>query len=316
MAEDIKFYDFDFNLLYVLPPSSENGGYISINVTAEYNGNGSLEIEFYNDELKSIIEQNRDNVFVVWKEFQGFITSYMWLEKKYRVFGMSLNGLLHRGTFYNVKQAWADRNVENFALAMLSLSVTWMKRITTGNFTKIVSYSRDKMDYLDIVVQEVLDLDNAGYKVYADFTNKQFVFKCIKYNENGLIISSSNLNGQGFKTTYDNKELAFSGYFLSETDGKPYYVMLDRSKEGTVKNIAIPLEATTESTARLELRRKKAEHTLEAELCNLKYGQDYFLGDKIKIQEDHTTVIKVVTGVIMSQEKTYREEPKFSDVED
>ena len=35
---DVIFYDFDFNLLYILPPFALDTGYISANATAEFCG--------------------------------------------------------------------------------------------------------------------------------------------------------------------------------------------------------------------------------------------------------------------------------------
>ena len=75
---DIRFYDFNFNLLYILPSFAVDTGYIAVNAQQDLNSSGSLEILFADNELKEIIERHKDNILVVWKDFQGFLTSYRW----------------------------------------------------------------------------------------------------------------------------------------------------------------------------------------------------------------------------------------------
>lgn len=73
---DVVFYDFDFNLLYILPPFALDTGYISANATAEFCGDGSFELVFCDNELKSVIEGKKDEIFVKWGKFEGFLTGF------------------------------------------------------------------------------------------------------------------------------------------------------------------------------------------------------------------------------------------------
>ena len=96
MNDDIRFYDFDFNLLYILPPYSKDGGYTAVNASMQLAGSGSIEITFRDDELKQTVQANRDKIIVVWRDFQGYITGCMFTETTYKLFGKHLNGLLNR----------------------------------------------------------------------------------------------------------------------------------------------------------------------------------------------------------------------------
>ena len=319
MNDDIRFYDFEFNLLYILPPCSSDIGYTSVNAAIEYDGDGAFELVFVSEELKGIIERYRDTILVVWRGFQGFLTSYRWDDKN-TVTGMHLNGLLHRAVI--PKTAEVTGTADSLARQALS-EIDWLDLGKQASGAQ-VTYSTETYMTADKYIQDLLSLAGMGYRIRADTAAKKFIFECIARRENLLMLSESNLNAYGFEETYINKELAFGGWYEQEQaedaqGNKPdpvwTYVTLDEAKSGIYK-IDTVLSAKTETEAKNELAAKKAEYELLAKTRNITYGADYSLGDIVRVQHNGSTVRRLVSGVNMWRETEYGEEPILTDEEE
>ena len=319
---DVRFYDFDFNLLYILPASAEKTGYISMNAQKEFNGNGSLELVFCDEELKKIIDTHKDVLLISWDNFQGFITGHRW-DTRYRVTGKHLNGLLKRAV---IKKTTTELNgdVETLAREAIENNVAWLTFGEECGTVKKVKYSTDKYLKANEYIQNLLRLDKAGYEIKADFINKKYIFSCIKSKENPIILSEENLNAYEFETTYTNSDLAFSGWYEKEqpedSEGnKPdpvwTYITLDETKKG-IHNIVDILSATNETDAINELKNKKSLYEIAVQTRGLKCGVDYRVGDIIRVQNDGIITKKLVSGVSMWSEQGYGEEPILTEMED
>jgi hypothetical protein len=351
MLPDIRFYDFNFNLLYILPK------YISFNITIEYNNNGDIELEFFDNDLKKIIEANRNNIMIVCGDLQGFITSYIWTNSKHRVIGMTLNGLLHRAVVQQINDlSGTVADVVYSIVGSPSLTgITWLTLEDKPTMTKKIEYSVDKQGYADEIVQEICEQDNAGYKIFADIHNKQFVFSVLTAKEKQLIISENTLTAYDIECTYNNKDMAFGGWFekelpdgtkekqliISENTLTAYdiectynnkdmafggwfekelpdgtkdktYITLDDALTGLNK-IDVILSATTQSAAIAELKKKKAETSIALTAYNISYGVDYELGNIVMFQDGKISNKKIITAITISNEKEYKEDPTFED---
>lgn len=172
----------------------------------------------------------------------------------------------------------------------------------------------------EVFVSELLELASLGYRIFADHTNKRFVFEVLHSNEISLMISENNLNAYEFETIYDNKKQAYGGWF-KETVEEPAegedkynwkYIMTD-SKEGIYCEDVV-LRSTTEAEALQELKNKKATYKLNCSTKRIQYGVDYQLGDIVKIQQKNRTVKKRVVSVTVSQEADRKETPVFLEV--
>lgn len=321
MMDDIRFYDFDFNLLHILPPFSVDNGYISINVQQDFNDCGALECIFVDDELKEVIETYKDNIIVTWKEFQGFITSYRW-DGQYRITGMHLNGLLHRAVIPNtITELTGD--VETIARSAVSSNIPWLTLGETCSFENEVKYNTDKYLPADEYIQKLLILDNAGYQIKADVKNKVFIFEMLKSKENILMLSESNLNAYDFEITYINKECAYGGWYEQEqpddSDGNKVdpvwtYTTLNGSKDGIYK-IDTVLSAKTENEALNELKQKKSKFEILLKTKNITFNKDYKIGDILRVQKNGITTKKLVSGVSLWKETSYGEQPILTEVE-
>lgn len=305
---DIYFYDLDFNLLYILPNFGVDRGYISVNTKEEFNGSGSVEIVFIDDELKAIVRQYRNDLMVVWKDFRGFITSYQF-NKQCRLTGMSLNGLLHRSVIpQTVTELTGD--VETLARSALA-NVPWLTLGEITGFTNIVKYSTDTYLTADTYIQELLFKDGAGYDIEADFENKNFIFTVLKVAENPLVISEGNLNAYNPVETYINKDLAYGGWY-KDSEEEWHYINPD-GKTGIYK-IDTVLSSETEAEALEELGALKARSELTVETKTLKHGEDYKLGDIVRVQHDGLTVQKKITAFEMWADKGSGEQPILEEV--
>ena len=319
---DVIFYDFDFNLLYILPPFAVDTGYISANATAEFCGDGSFELVFDDDGLKRIIESKKDEIIVKWGKFEGFLTGFKWEDDKSTVFGMSLSGLLHRVVFPPATALQTNnRTAEYIVRDMISQNCTWLNLGDEAGFTAKVEFQSDKYQSADVFVSDCLKLDNGGFEIYADFTNKKFMFRCLKRAENELIISENLLNAYNFTTTYTNKELAFGGWYEEEyTNGdgeaaKRWKYISTAEKTG-IRKIDTVLSSNTKAEAEKELKRLNSQYDIEAETKDLIFGTSYKLGDIVRLQSGNVTVKKVISSVDIWQEETYGEMPKFNDLEE
>ena len=315
MADDIKFYDFGLNLLYILPPAAKDYGYISINTTKELAGDGALEIEYRADELLDIITEHEANVIVSWHGFCGFLTGYINEGENRRLLGMSLEGLLHR--FAVPPQKEKSATAEELARAAVEAYAPWLTLGETAGFTEESLHSTDKYMLGSDYMKELFG-ETGGYSVRADFTAKKLIFECIKPEYNPLMLSEKNLNAYDFEESYSNKELATGGWYAEkqdEGDAVWKYIAANSEKAGINKIDAV-LSAQTAKEAAEELEKKRAEYTLTAKVRGIKAGIDYKLGDIVRVQKDKSAVRKLVSGIDMWQEAEFGEEPKLTDYEE
>lgn len=311
---DIRFYDFDFNLLYILPPYAVDRGYTSINAEQQMNDSGSFEMVFVDSELKQLVIQYKDTLLVKWRSFDGFITSFQTEGKAVRLFGMHLNGLLHRAVIPIADNLSGD--VQTIAKKTIADNLSWLVFNAVNGFTNEITYSTDKYLTADEYLQSLFKLDNAGYVIKADVNAKQYIFECIKTAENQLMISQSNLNAYDFQTTYTNKELAFGGWYQKEQkDGDPVwtYIAADSTKTG-IHRIDTVLSAKTATEAENELKNLIAEYSITAKTKDLTCGVDYKIGDIVRVQSDGVTQKRLVSGLSLWDNKGYGEEPILTEV--
>lgn len=313
--KDIVFYTLDFERLYILPQYTVNKGYISANVQKDFNGVGSFEILFADEGLRKLIIQHRENLMFEWNGVQGILCAYRDDTGGFRVTGETLNGLLKRIVIPSTATT-LNSDVETLARSAVGSAASWLTLGDAKGFEKAVSYSTDTYKSADVYISDLLKLDNAGYEIKADFTNKQFVFEVLKSNERNLILSTNNLNAYDFIETYINRTVAYGGYYPKKQDDTTVwtYITLDKELNGVYKKDVV-LSAKTEEEALQELKSMIADTETEMKTRNVTYGVDYVLGDVVRVQNNDTAVRKRITSIVMSQENGYIENPIFSEVE-
>lgn len=322
MSDDIRFYGFNFKLLYILPPYSSLGknGYISQNTTEEFNGTGSLELIFVDDELKKIVENNKDALFIVWRDFQGFITSYKW-DTQCRITGMHLNGLLHRIVIPPVKYTAEEsttKSVCDIITDNITANASWIFKGNVCSSSK-VEYVTEKPLPADEFITGVSKPNSIGFKVRADVSGKKFYLDLKKSSENDLILSEQNLNAYDFEQTYINKSKASSGWYNKKDTGWTHITSTGAEsnsyKSHSINHIATVLSSTTKEDALQELKSLVSEMEIVLKTRNVQHGIDYNIGDFVKVQKDGIMEKRLVGGVNMWNEGTYGEQPILEETE-
>lgn len=317
---DIIFYDFELNKLFILPPSSKNIGYISMNTKKEFNGDGKFELVFYAPELAEIIKGHPEGVLFVWDDFNGIVTDWQF-GKEFRLFGMSLNGILHKEVIPPTPAI-----TENCAKIAQSTRSTYFKNLLGWSLIHSsqhneVTFETTEYKYGNDYMQSLLALDGAGYEIIIDFDKKWLHLNILPSEENPIMLSVGNLNIYDLQEDFNNKTVAYGGYYQKEAlegedEGEWVYIASDSTKTGLYKQDII-LKAKTEEEAKAELKGYIAEHTLTGKTKNIKYGVDYALGDKVRVMQDGVTVWKKVTAISKWYEgSTYNEEPTLSEIEE
>ena len=322
---DIRFYDFNFNLVRILPPNGDEVGYKSIDTKQDYKDVGSLEIIFHDPELKSLVEEHKANLFVKWRGFCGFLTSYRWTDSECKITGMHLNGLLHRAVIKATKPLVKNKeteemefsdvtdNVANIAKSAVS-KISWLSFKKPGFVTDSVTYGTEQPEKADTFFKGLFDASKYGYEITADFKNKMLYFELIMPSKNQQILSKNNNNAYAFETTYINKPVAYGGWYKKE-ENTWEYVTLDETILG-INAIDTVLEAENEADAIAELKKCKADFEILATLQNLEYGKDYRIGDIIRVQYDGKMSQRFVSGVNRWEENGYNESPIMTEYEE
>ncbi len=322
---DIRFYNFEFELLYILPVSASDRGVISMNTTAEFNGCGSFELVFSCAELKPIVESNREHLIVVWRDFQGVLTGYRWSDAGDRLFGEHVNGLLTRKVLPKTDSA-LHGDVETLAYNAVSEHYDWLTLRDKKGFETQIDFWKNTYHSGSDWIADLLDKDGAGFKVTVDFVNKKYLFEVLKSEKSGLMISENNLNAYSVSESYDNKDLATGGWYEKATkaekeDGTTKessvwtYLPSDESKTGIYKKEVV-LNYDSPSEAKNALKSKVGYYSATLKTKNITYGTDYHLGDVVRLQVGSNTVLRKVAAVNRWLEDEYGEEPVLKEVKD
>lgn len=315
MDNDIKFYDFDFKLLYILPTNK----YIAVNACVEFAGLGNIEITFFDEELKQIIRDNCNKILVIWKDFQGYITSYMFTETTNKIFGKHLNGLLQRAVIPTILNERENiQKTGNIIKYSVINNVPWLSaenEIETKG--KEIIYDTAKYMSAYDVIQEINTKSNSGYLIKADTKNKTFTYYLLENSENSLMLSVSNLNIYEPEITYTNTDMAFGGWYEKKDDDISTwtYISADNTKTGLYK-IDVVLSADTEEEAKKELSKHISDYKITAKTKALLHGSDYNIGDIVRVQINGVTEKRLISGVNMWNEQSYGEEPILTEIQE
>ena len=332
---DIRFYDFEFNILYILPSFSKDIGYTSCNTVREFNGPGSFEIVFVSDELKDIVEKHKNDLFITWGDFQGILTGYQWndRDKSASIFGFHMNCLLER----RIITEEFDEETGNKVLSgyITKLTKTFINKYYDFLEWKEVSVFGDSIDYEpesyasgNTIIQNLLSKGKAGYLIYADIPNKKYTFQVLEPKENPIMFSISNLNAYDIVESYDNKSYGTGGWYKEEreetttdSEGKTETKTIEEwkyyNKISAVSGIykkEILLSSDSEEKATTEFDSKIPFNQVSLNTRNVKYGEDYALGDIVRCQTKNVAVKKQITSINRWYEKELGEKPILSEV--
>ncbi|MBE7053745.1 MAG: hypothetical protein E7391_05650 [Ruminococcaceae bacterium] len=310
--DDIRFYDFDFNLLNIENKASY------INWTIKYNGIGTFEAHFpiKSKILKTALET--DYLIAVQGENQAIITGKQ-ANEKLVLYGRTPNWLLTKRVTPKFSKITGtpeeiSRNIVEDAFS----DVENFKTEKYENSFEKINFWRNVYNPTEKVVKECLDRIGAGHMVIADVKNKNWIYKMQMGKVRDLIISSTNKNAYNETYTEDFQDHVNGGWYESyaeDDSGSSQWMYIESDKEGIYKWIGV-LGGQSESEAKDSLNSREWEKEISLETKDVKYKKDYFLGDTVKLKvcfgNFKTTISKKVKGVKMEYENgIYTENPIF-----
>lgn len=319
---DIKFYDFEFNLLAILPRASGKGtGYTFLNYKVEFLGHGSFEITYISQKIDEIVENHKDGLFIVLDDFQGYLTGFRFQGDKHKLYGKHLNGLVNR-RLIPPQTITSETEFESYAKGIVGSYYDFLTvSENSAGITDLITH--ETTDYLpgDEFLQTLFEKGGAGYHITGDFVSKKLIFNILTKRQSSLMLSESNLNAYDFDITYDNKEVATDGYYMTKSEAdngdseESAAIQISSDKKGIYK-VETWLSSETESEAEVELKAKKPMFDIAASTRRIRWNYDYQIGDIVRIQKNGKTVQKVITEVTVSVEASRIETPTLTDYEE
>ncbi len=320
---DIRFYDFEFNLLWIEHKIISTDWYI------KYNGIGTFEGHFELNGNKVRTAFENDYIVAVQGDFQAVITAKQICGNELILYGRTVNWLLSKRVTPNfstyrleiginaediarwaVENAFAD--VENFVIAD-KVGLDCDKH-----------FWRNVYNPTSEVVADCLDNACAGHELKFDRDTKTWVFRIYKGTELPLIISVENKNVYAMEYSEDIQNYCSQGWYekiVSGDDGEEsVWQKLDSGSEKSgIYRWEGVLSGGSESEALSALKGKKRKKDCEAACSDLRYGADYALGDVVRVQfefgEYKVSEKKRIVGVkVWSENNNCGEMPVFADV--
>ena len=221
MMNDIRIYDYEFNLLHIEPDIMSAYWILNFNDIGTFEGTFPLT-----SGICDVVMKNKYLILVQGK-LQALITAYL-ADTKLTVFGKSVNWILSRRTFpafktsellsqgkisnsnpgtvmtYIVKKAFSD--VSNFEVFDLS-----------GN-TETADFERTTRSAVSDIAKEYLGNNSLGHRVRLDIINKKWIFEVYAGTALPLTISEENRNMTEVSVSDDAQEFFSSAWYAKELE--------------------------------------------------------------------------------------------------
>lgn len=292
--EDIRIYDTDFNLLLI------ESKVISSNWSVYFNSVGTFEIHTFADsEAAEVILNNLDLSknkipVIVQGDLQGIVTGIR-LAEDFTIYGKTCNWLLSRKIVPKFKSSDNTTvcNPEDIARTLVSNAFAEQSNFVLGEkvgLQNIENFWRNTYNPLSEVLQDVLSTQNAGHKVFFDIKNKQWVFNIYPANYSTAILSEANNNAFNSEYTYNINDYYSACWYEQEqefVEGEfpdPVWTRLIKDEKTGIFCLECIAAATIESEAKSYIDTKKEKQEIVTEVCGLNAGEDYTLGDILRVQ--------------------------------
>ena len=312
---DVIFETLDFSDKIILPASSKNNGHVSMNADIEFCGEGSFELVFRDNEVEDFIRKYRnDGLLLTWGDFQGYFTDYQFKNVQKSVYGSHINVLLHKCV---VTPRSIDGDIKEAVYKIISYFTPFTPVETDIDFGT-GTYATEVCLHADTFLIKFLEKYNLGYRLFIE--NKVIYFELLKLENNPLMLSEGNLNVYETQEDFSNKGIVYGGwYFLKEDHGfevdNPQWTHIELEEKDGIFRRDIPLDATNPTDALAELKAKTSVmFDVACKTKNIKYKEDYKLGDVVRYYTNGITVNKKITKVSLWYEgSSYHEEPTLTE---
>lgn len=282
----LLFYNFDFEPICAEPKVK------SVSWTLYYNGVGSFEAHFpLSSELTVITAENR--YIVVRDGEKSAIITGREVRDELVLYGRTPNWLLEKRIAPKTESITAEAGVICNNLVSDAFSDVTGFEVTEPPHSEEITVART--DFLTVSDAVITYLSEAelGHKLDFDTRNAVWVFSVIKGQEVPLLISESNKNAYDTTVCEDILDLADSGYY-----GEDGYI---EGENSGIYRWETALSGESEEEAASELKTKCVNSEVLLKLKGLKFGEDYGLGDILKIQINkgkwRITKRKTISGV-------------------
>ncbi len=220
---DVLFYDFDFNLLEVIPRA------VSVNFEKKYCGFGTAEIHFTIIESRVLEVLGRNPyVFLKCGEDTAIVTGWK-TGKDIAVFGRTPEWLLTRRGVKPFEET--GKTAEEIAInAVISSAQDCIDVSGVTGIGETINFSTDKVRVLHDVVVEILEPQGLGFTVKPDISSKRFVFTVYSGIEQSCVVSLSNRTAYDFVYTVEKQDMATaSGWYEQKYEDMGEWNAIDNS---------------------------------------------------------------------------------------
>ena len=213
--EDIRIYDFTFNLLHI------EHDFISSNWTLKYNGIGTFEAHFPIKSGIVPVVMGNSYLVAVQGEKQAIVVGIQ-AGNDFAVFGRTVNWLLSKRTVAKFK-------TNDLSQSSLSEIIAY---VLNESFIKNVNYPVDNMcmdcnvtysigtfwrntrnTAYDVIHDLCARAKNSGHRLVFNVPKKQWVLELYQGNDLPLIISEGNRNASELSVSRDCLDFATDGWY-------------------------------------------------------------------------------------------------------
>ncbi len=306
--EDIRFYDFEFNLLAV------QADFISANWQIYFNDIGQFEAHFSND--SDIVKIVAESPYIVAVQGSKAAIIVGWQSAEdFTVFGRTCNWILSKRVVpaFETKSKRAEEMVREFVKEAFS-DVTSFVLAEDTHSDEVIELVQEDYRILSDVVKEALDLCNLGHKVIFDVKQKQWIFSIISPKELENIISEGNRNGANIQFSSDCIDRCSGAWYLKEqekaedgTEPDPIWTLKRSANLSGIYAWECVISAQTDKEAELELEKKKIKNCAKVLAVDFMWHKDYELGDSVKIRVEKNGLERMATMRIVGVHLWYEE---------
>ena len=279
---DVRFYSSDFSRLGDFPRP------LSVNIQEVYCGYGTAEVHFSLNETDVFdVLENNDFVMFCAEGHWAVVTGWQ-LGEDIALYGRTLGWLLTKRVV--APYSYSDITPEEAAINVVQSAEDFVATAECSHLGEIGSFESENPCTLYDGVCKALKPAGLGFSVETDLAERKLVFRVYEGEMRECILSASMRSACGMEYTVEKQNAASNcGWYKRKiTNGESTdteWVYHDDSKktglckwEALLSGTKTPLEAENEISALV------AKEVIDVETLRVKYGQDFNLGDKVRVQ--------------------------------
>ncbi len=201
--EDLRFYDFEFNLLCIVPDVYD------VCWELKFNGIGTFEAGIIPDEEITNAIMNNEHIIVVQGNKQAIITEKFAENNKITIYGRTVNFMLSKRIVipFDINKTYGETKGFKLIEKLVDqyfpeIEVEYDCEDEEMEFYRLVMYE------LSEVICDILDRMNGGHKLVYDIKRKKWVLMLYRRKENNLFLSEDNKNI--YNSTYKESVLDYA----------------------------------------------------------------------------------------------------------